>query len=160
MIRIARLTIPTIKAFVFYRRDIFCKCFEFSVVSIGLRRRDKLRRRNLSIARSIVTAIPEVKPVVIVYGMNLIRPKMAESIRIKKDTCKDGRKSASPSNPSFATIPATIVANAAMGPAIWTLLPPSAEMTNPATIAVNSGFGPTPDASASAMDSGNSVVRQ
>ena len=42
----------------------------------------------------------------------------------------------SPSNPSFAMIPATIVANAAVGPAIWTLLPPSAEMTNPATIAV------------------------
>ena len=64
----------------------------------------------------------------------------------------------SPSNPSFATIPATIVANAAVGPAIWTLLPPSAEMTNPATIAVKiPASGPTPDASASAMDNGSAM---
>ena len=61
----------------------------------------------------------------------------------------------SPSSPSLATIPATMVANAAVGPAICTLLPPSAEITNPATMAVKiPASGPTPEASASAMDSG------
>ncbi len=43
---------------------------------------------------------------------------------------------ASPSIPFFATMPATIVANAAVGPAICTLLPPKKEITKPATIAV------------------------
>lgn len=59
----------------------------------------------------------------------------------------------SPSIPSWATIPATIVANAAVGPAICTLLPPNAEMTKPATIAVKiPASGPTPEASANAID--------
>ena len=42
----------------------------------------------------------------------------------------------SPEKPFSATIPATIVANAAVGPAICTRLPPSIEITKPATIAV------------------------
>ena len=64
-----------------------------------------------------------------------------------------------PSSPSLATIPATIVAKAAVGPAICTLLPPSAEITNPATIAVKiPASGPTPDASASAMDNGSAII--
>ena len=66
---------------------------------------------------------------------------------------------ARPSSPSLATIPATIVAKAAVGPAICTLLPPSAEITNPATIAVKiPASGPTPDASASAMDNGSAII--
>ena len=65
----------------------------------------------------------------------------------------------SPSIPSCATIPATIVANAAVGPAICTLLPPSAEMTKPATIAVKiPASGPTPEASANAIDNGNAII--
>ena len=64
-----------------------------------------------------------------------------------------------PSIPSFATIPATIVANAAVGPAICTQLPPSAEMMNPATMAVKiPASGPTPEASASAIESGNAII--
>lgn len=64
-----------------------------------------------------------------------------------------------PSIPSCATIPATIVANAAVGPAICTLLPPSAEMTKPATIAVKiPASGPTPEASANAIDNGNAII--
>ena len=43
---------------------------------------------------------------------------------------------ARPSMPLRATMPATMVAKAAVGPAICTLLPPRAEMTKPATIAV------------------------
>ena len=45
---------------------------------------------------------------------------------------------ARPSMPFFATMPATMVANAAVGPAICTLLPPRAEMRKPATMAVYS----------------------
>ena len=41
-----------------------------------------------------------------------------------------------PEKPFFATIPATMVANAAVGPAICTRLPPSAEITKPAIMAV------------------------
>ena len=43
---------------------------------------------------------------------------------------------ARPLIPFLATIPATIVANAAVGPAICTVLPPRAEITKPAIIAV------------------------
>ena len=41
-----------------------------------------------------------------------------------------------PEKPLVAIIPATIVANAAVGPEIFTLLPPSRDITMPATIAV------------------------
>ena len=41
-----------------------------------------------------------------------------------------------PEKPFLATIPATIEANAAVGPAICTRLPPRNEITKPATIAV------------------------
>ena len=41
-----------------------------------------------------------------------------------------------PSIPFFATIPATMVAKAAVGPAICTRLPPRNEMMKPATMAV------------------------
>ena len=42
----------------------------------------------------------------------------------------------SPLIPFAATIPATMVANAAVGPAIWIRLPPKSETMNPAAIAV------------------------
>ena len=65
----------------------------------------------------------------------------------------------SPSMPFRATIPATIVAKAAVGPAICTLLPPNAEIRNPATMAVYSPCsGDTPEARASAMDSGRAIM--
>ena len=41
-----------------------------------------------------------------------------------------------PSMPLAATMPATIVANAAVGPEICTGLPPSSAMRKPATMAV------------------------
>ena len=58
-----------------------------------------------------------------------------------------------------ATIPATMVANAAVGPAICTQLPPRAEITKPATMAVKiPASGPTPEASASAIDKGSAMI--
>lgn len=47
----------------------------------------------------------------------------------------------------------------AVGPAICTLLPPKAEITKPATIAVKiPACGPTPEASAKAMDNGRAMI--
>ena len=66
----------------------------------------------------MVTAIPDVKPTVIVVGTNLISPpnlhtpiiiRMTPAIRVAK---------IKPSIPCVAITPATIVANAAVGPAI------------------------------------------
>ena len=66
---------------------------------------------------------------------------------------------ARPSMPLRATIPATMVAKAAVGPAICTLLPPRAEIKNPATMAVYSPCsGDTPEARARAMDRGKAMI--
>ena len=93
-------------------------------------------RKSLTCPIAIVTAIPAVKPVVIVYGINLIsEPSLNSPISIRRIPAKIVAR-ARPSIPFVATIPATIVAKAAVGPAICTLLPPRKEMINPATIAV------------------------
>lgn len=96
-----------------------------------------------------------MKPVVIVYGMNLIRlPKWHNPIIIRKIPARMV-EIMRPSIPFLATM----VANAAVGPAICTLLPPRAEITNSATIAVKiPASGPTPEARANAMDSGSAII--
>ena len=64
-----------------------------------------------------------------------------------------------PSIPFLAIIPATIVAKAAVGPAICTRLPLRKEIINPATMAVKiPSVGPTPDARARAMESGSAMI--
>ena len=64
-----------------------------------------------------------------------------------------------PSSPSVATMPATIVANAAVGPEICTRLPPRNAIRKPAMMAVyKPASGPTPDAMASAMESGRATT--
>ena len=58
-----------------------------------------------------------------------------------------------PLRPLVATIPATMVANAAVGPEMFTRLPPKSEMKKPAKMAVYKPCsGLTPDAIASAID--------
>ena len=91
--------------------------------------------------------------------MNLIRlPKWNTPIRIRNTPAKTVAITR-PSIPSLATIPATMVANAAVGPAICTQLPPRAEITKPATMAVKiPASGPTPDAKARAMDRGRAIM--
>ena len=107
----------------------------------------------------IVTAIPAVNPVVIVYGMNLISAPAFTKPRIIKMIPAIIVAMIRPSIPSVAMMPATIVANAAVGPAICTVLPPKKEIKKPATIAVyKPGSGPTPDASAKAIESGNAMI--
>ena len=64
-----------------------------------------------------------------------------------------------PSMTLRAATPATMVAKAAVGPAICTVLPPKAEMTNPAAMAVyRPCSGDTPEARASAMERGSAMM--
>ena len=116
-------------------------------------------KKSLSCPTSIVTAIPAVNPVVIVYGINLIKlPNLQNPIIISRIPAIIVATT-SPSIPFLATIPATIVAKAAVGPAICTLLPPKSEITKPATIAVYiPACGSTPDAIANAIDNGNAII--
>ena len=70
------------------------------------------------------------------WGMNLIsEPNFKRPITIKIIPAKTVAV-ISPPIPLVATIPATTVANAAVGPAICIRLPPSKETVNPAKIAV------------------------
>ena len=67
---------------------------------------------------TMVTAIPEVKPVVMVNGMYLISPPNRQSPMMIKMMPARMVAAASPSMPFRATMPATMVAKAAVGPAI------------------------------------------
>ena len=72
-------------------------------------------KKDFTCPTTIVTAIPAVKPVVIVYGMNLIRlPNFNNPIRIRIIPARIVA-TIKPFIPFFATIPATIVAKAAVG---------------------------------------------
>ena len=107
----------------------------------------------------IVTAIPNVNPLVIVPGMYLRSTPKRQSPMMTRIMPAKIVEMTRPSMPSVATIPATIVANAAVGPAICTRLPPRKATMNPATIAVyRPCSGPTPDARASAIDSGRAII--
>ena len=100
-----------------------------------------------------------MNPVVIVYGINLIsEPSLRNPIRIRSKPANTVAR-ARPDIPFFATIPATMVANAAVGPAICTRLPPRKDIMKPAIIAVYIPCsGPTPEASASAIDKGSAII--
>ena len=91
----------------------------FSTVSIVTVPSGYVRpKKSLSCPIKSVTAIPAVNPVVIVYGIYLSSPpNLRNPIIIRKIPARIVAHM-SPVTPSFATIPATIVANAAVGPAI------------------------------------------
>ena len=96
--------------------------------------------------QEIISLFPKKKKTVPVLDEDG-KPVMRETkTRKKKD--KDGN-----------IIPATIVANAAVGPVILTLLPPKRAATNPAIIAVKSPVsGVAPDAMASAIERGRAII--
>ena len=136
-IRIARDTIPTHSACQF----IVCrnKMSYFTLATVSIRGSFVTivsPRKSLICPIKIVTAIPAVKPVVIGYGMNLIsEPILNNPIKIRIIPASIVATT-NPSTPSLATIPATIVANAAVGPEICTLEPPRNAIMNPPVIAV------------------------
>ena len=134
-IRIAREIIPIRNAMGLNVEVDLTSSAIFSVVSTGDPSK-VIPQKSLICPTTIVTAIPNVKPRVIVLGMYLIRlPKRQNPIITRKIPAKIVDIT-SPSMPSVATIPATIVANAAVGPAICTRLPPRNDTTKPATMAV------------------------
>ena len=82
------------------------------------------------------TAIPAVNPTVMVIGMNLIsEPNLNRPMKISISPAMSVAMT-SPSMPFWATMLATMVAKAAVGPAICTRLPPRSDTINPATMAV------------------------
>ena len=129
-----------------------------SMVSMGLFL--KVRpMKSFICPRRIVTAIPKVNPVVIVPGIYLMRVPKRQRPMMMRIMPAMIAEIARPSMPSAATMPATVVANAAVGPAICTRLPPKNETMKPAIIAVyRPCSGPTPDASASAIESGRAMI--
>ena len=83
-----------------------------------------------------VTAMPAVNPVVIVKGTKRMRaPNLNRPMKMSMMPAMMVA-AMSPSMPSVATMPATMVAKAAVGPEICTRLPPRNAMRNPATMAV------------------------
>ncbi len=110
-------------------------CSSFSMVSTGAF--SKVRPRKSFIwPINMVTAIPAVNPVVMVYGIKRIKLPSLKNPMITRRIPAMTVAAARPSSPFFKTIPATMEANAAVGPAICTLLPPKKEITKPATMAV------------------------
>ena len=133
----ARLTTPTSTACQFSVAMFCISAISLSIVSIsGSCVTMVSPQKSLIWPIRSVTAIPAVNPVVIVYGMNLIRLPIRRKPMMTSRIPAIMVATASPSIPLSATIPATIVAKAAVGPAICTLLPPRKEITKPATIAV------------------------
>ena len=135
MIRIARDRAPMSTAMGF-KVSIHTKTsLSFSMVSTGECKK-VIPMKSLIWPMKMVTAMPVVNPVVMVYGMNRIRlPRRSTPMTISRMPASMVA-AASPSMPFFSTIPATMVAKAAVGPAICTLLPPKKEMMKPATMAV------------------------
>ena len=134
-IRIASAISPTLNACALIVPIVSMHSFNFSIVSI-VACLNSSPKKSLICPITIVTAIPLVNPVTIVYGINLINPPSLKTpIRIKITPARIVAATR-PAIPFCATIPATIVANAAVGPDICTRLPPSIAITNPATIAV------------------------
>ena len=90
----------------------------------------------------------------IVYGIKLTNPPSLNAPKRISRIPAIKVAVARPESPYFCTILKTITANAPVGPPICTLLPPSAEIMKPATIAVKSPrSGLTPEAIAKAIGS-------
>ena len=136
-IRIARQTSPTTSACQLIVDIFLAIASTFSIVSIVTVPSGYVSpKKSLTCPMTIVTAIPAVNPVVIVNGIYLIRlPNLRSPITTRIIPARIVAR-IRPSIPFCATIPATIVANAAVGPAICTRLPPKNEIRNPAMIAV------------------------
>ena len=116
-------------------------------------------KKSFSWPMTMVTAIPAVKPVVMVYGTKrMMVPSLSKPIATSS-TPAISVAATRPSMPSVATMPATMVANAAVGPEICTREPPSSAIKKPATMAVYKPCsGPTPEAIASAIESGSATM--
>jgi hypothetical protein len=103
--------------------------------------------------------MPDVKPTVIVRGMYFISAPRRRSPIIISIPPAIRVAMARPSTPYPATMPATMVAKAAVGPEMLTRLPPRRDITKPAKTAVyKPRSGETPDAIARAMERGRAII--
>ena len=135
--RMAMPTPPTMRAWGLKVEMDSKMASSFSPVSMALVPGAKVRpRKSLICPTRMVTAIPAVKPVVMVMGMYLISaPKRQMPMRTRRIPAMTVAR-ISPSVPWVATTPATMVAKAAVGPEMLTRLPPRKAITKPATMAV------------------------
>ena len=93
-------------------------------------------KKSFNCPTNKVTAIPQVNPVVIVYGIYLIKEPNLHNPMITRIIPAKIVATTSPSVQYWATIPYIITTNAAVGPPICTRLPPKNEIKKPAMIAV------------------------
>ena len=84
---------------------------------------------------AMTMAMPLVKPTTTGRGMKLIALPMPVAPSTTSMTPPIIVHMKSPSTPCCATMPETTTTNAPVGPPIWTIEPPSAEMRKPVTIA-------------------------
>ena len=135
--RMARLSTPTPSAAGLSVPKFFTTALTLSIVSIVTVPAGYVKpKKSFSWPTRMVTAMPAVKPIVMVLGIKRMSfPSRSTPIRMSKSPAMMVAI-ISPSMPELATMPATMVAKAAVGPAICTLLPPKAEMRKPAMMAV------------------------
>ncbi len=146
---------PTVHASTFTVAMLSTSARTFSVVSMVTVPSGYVSpKKSFSCPMTNVTAMPAVNPVVMVKGTKrMTAPIFENPITISKNPAMIVAAT-KPSMPSVATIPATMVANAAVGPDICTRLPPRKEMRKPAMIAVKRPCsGETPEAMPRAMES-------
>ena len=133
----ARHASPTIRALMLSVPMLAVTAASLSMLSMGAVPAGYVRpSRSLSWPITMVTAMPAVNPVVMVWGTKRMSVPRRSAPMMMSSAPAMTVAAMSPSMPSVATMPATMVANAAVGPEIWTGLPPSSAMTKPATMAV------------------------
>src|SRR5262245_35501788 len=107
----------------------------------------------------MITAMPEVKPTITGFGMNLMTPPSCATPIASRMHPAMSVATCRPSMPYCAVIPASTAMKAPVGPEICTRVPPRSEVASPATIAVYrpcSGFAP--EAMANAIASGSATM--
>ena len=118
--------------------------------------------KSFTWVQKMVTAMPEVKPVVTGNGMNLMRDPILNTPKRMRKSPASSVHITNPLKPKLATTPAIITTKAPVGPPIWNLLPPSSDIINPATTAVTRPvegvISEHPQAMAKAMASGKATT--
>ena len=158
--RTIRHTMPTMHACTLMVAPFAITAAILSAVWMGAASPGYVRpRKSFSCPMANVTAMPAVNPVVMVNGTKrMMAPSLNSPIRMSSAPAMMVA-AISPSMPLVATMPATMVANAAVGPEICTRLPPKNAIRNPAMMAVyRPCSGVTPDAMPSATESGNATT--
>ena len=92
-------------------------------------------KKSLICVLAMSTAMPFVNPITTGRGMNLTAVPKPVAPKIIRSTPAIIVHMNRPSMPCFCTMPATTTTNAPVGPPIWVVEPPRAEMRKPATTA-------------------------